>query len=70
MNGYLTTTEAGQLINVSPAYIRRLAHSGRLTSKRVGQTIIVSKTSVLKYRKEADAYNKTKGKYKATETTK
>lgn len=70
MNDYLTTTEAATLAHVSQNYIRRLAKDGRLASKRIGQTILVKRADVLLYRAQADKYNASKGKYKATETTK
>ena len=70
MDGYITTREAGELANVSQNYIRKLAKDDRLIYRRIGSIIMIRKTSVLKYRKEADKYNASKGRYKTTEPTK
>ena len=49
--GYLTTTEAANLLNVTPGRIRQLAIDGRLQSLKIGAaTLLVRQTSVERYK--------------------
>jgi excisionase family DNA binding protein len=51
MEGYLTTTEAGNLLGVSASRVRQFILEGRLVAQKVGsKTLIVSARDVAKFR--------------------
>jgi len=51
MEGYLTTTEAGNLLGVSASRVRQFILQGRLVAQKVGsKTLIVSARDVAKFR--------------------
>lgn len=51
MNGYATTSEAGDLLGVSASRVRQFILEGRLPAKKVGgKTLIVSVRDIAKFR--------------------
>jgi excisionase family DNA binding protein len=45
-DAFLTLSDAARVVQLSPAYLRRLASVGRLEGRKYGKTWIVSKSSV------------------------
>jgi excisionase family DNA binding protein len=48
--GWITTEEAAKLVDYAPAYIRRLAISGRIEAQKVGRDWLISQDSLLAYK--------------------
>lgn len=46
LEGYITTKEAAQILNVSEGRIRQLVADGRLPAVKVGQTNLVKETDL------------------------
>lgn len=46
LDGYITTKEAAQILNVSEGRIRQLVADGRLPAVKVGQTNLVKETDL------------------------
>lgn len=67
MNGFVTTTEAGDLLGVSASRIRQFVLEGRLPAQKIGgRTLVVSIKDVAKFRtgrkqKAAKATKKSNG---------
>lgn len=51
MNGFVTTTEAGDLLGVSASRVRQFVLEGRLPAQKIGgRTLVVSIKDVAKFR--------------------
>ena len=71
MDDYLTTDEAAQAVGITTEFVRVLVRKGRIKAKKIGQTVLVERASLLQYRSEADAFNtRAQRKAKANKSTK
>lgn len=53
--GWLTTDQARILAGYATAYLRRLAHQGRIEARKVGRDWLISQESLLAYKARMDA---------------
>ena len=51
---WLTTTEAATLTGYAPAHIRILARKGRIEARKIGRDWLVSRDSLLAYKRRMD----------------
>ena len=47
----MTTAEASEALGISPITVRRAFREGRLTGRRIGPLILVTRSSVERYRR-------------------
>jgi len=54
MDGWLTTTDAATLTGYTQAHIRTLAQRGRIEARKIGRDWLVSRDSLLAYKRRMD----------------
>lgn len=52
--GYITTAEGAQLTGYTDAYIRELIKDGKVKAKKYGRSWMVSRSSLLTHKRQAD----------------
>ncbi|MBN2005091.1 MAG: helix-turn-helix domain-containing protein [Anaerolineae bacterium] len=57
---WLTTKEGARLIGISSGYLRLAAKKGLIFAHKVGRDWLVSRTSLLEYKREMDALGNAK----------
>jgi len=55
LEGWITTREAAALTGYTTAYIRQLAIRGRVEAQKVGRDWLISRESLLAYKRKMDA---------------
>lgn len=48
LDNIIGTTEAAEILGLSPDHVKKLCRDGKIKAKRIGKTWVIDKTSLIK----------------------